>query len=158
MEKTVSSSRVGQRSIDRGVIACDVASASVATGHPQVDLHLYGEYETSSKRSWTTWRDICSCCGLESVRCQGRMRRFWMSRRLPNGSNYLARLDIKRRVCGFVVGHYRSTRRFNKNPWMCFSRWVALVHFVSSDVVVWSPSAAQVGMLSVFRICCCSFH
>ena len=35
---------------------------------------------------------------------------------------------------------------------MPFSRWVALVHFVSFDVIVWSPSAPHIGMLYMFRI------
>ena len=116
------------------------------------------KYGTRSKRSWTTWRDTCSCCGLESVRCQVRMHSFWLIRRLPNGSNNLARLDTNRSVCGIVVGHYRFSRRFHKNSLMPFSRWVALLHFVSSDDVVWSPSSPQVDMFYMFRICCCLFH
>ena len=83
--------------------------------------------------------------------------------RLPNGSNNLARLDIKRRVCGFVVGHYCFTRWFNKNPLMPFSRSVALVHFVSSNIFFGHHRYHKLACCTCFAfvvVCCidsCSF-
>ena len=84
-----------------------------------------------------------------------RVQSFWTSQRLPKCSNNTARFDIKRRVSGIVVGQFRFTLQFDKNPLMPFSGWVALVHFVSSDVIVWSPSAPQIGMLHMFQTCRC---
>ena len=44
--------------------------------------------------------------------------------------------DIQSDVSGIVVGQFRFTLRFNKNPIMSFSRCVVLIRFDSSDVVV----------------------
>ena len=151
VENSASPSRVGQR-------ASIKAWSHVLWQVRELRPDTRKEYGTRSNCSWTTWSGICSCCGLESVRCRERVHSFWMIWRLRNGNNYLARLDIMRSVCGMVVGHYRSIRRFNKNPFMPFSRWVVVVHFVSFDVIVWSPSAPRVGMLYMFSIWCCSFH
>ena len=57
-----------------------------------------------------------------------------------------------------LLDSFASPSNSTKNPLMPFSRLVALVHFVSFDIVVWSPSAPHIGMLYMFRICCCSFH
>ena len=70
-----------------------------------------------------------------------------MRRRLPIGSKSTGRLDDKSCVCGVVVvEHFRFELhicRLNHFPSMSFPQWVAVVRFVSSDDVVWSPSAPQ---------------
>ena len=142
-----------------------VAGASVATGHRQVIVHMRHTWTescgTRSNCGWPTCRNLCSCCGLESVRGQVRMPSFWMRRRLPIGSKSTARLDNKGCVCGVVVvEHFRFELRicrFNHYPSMSFSHWVVVVRFDSSDEVVWSPSAPQVGIFYRRCIRCCCF-
>ena len=72
--------------------------------------------------------------------------------------NNLARLDTKRSVCGIVVGHCRSHSPIQQESVDAVITFVALVDFFSSGIVVWSPSAPQVGMLYMFLICCFLFH
>ena len=68
--------------------------------------------------------NICSCCGLESVRGQVHMYSFWMKRRLPNSSGSTARLDSKSCACGDDVVVKRScpvVRRFRVGSlWFVF--------------------------------------
>ena len=60
-------------------------------------------FRTCANSNWTTCRNMCSCCGLESVRGQVHMPSFGTRRRLPIGSNSTARLDNKSCACGVVV-------------------------------------------------------
>ena len=94
--------------------------------------------------------NICSCCGLESVRGQVHMYSFWMKRRLPDSSGSTARLDSKSCVRGDDVVVERScpvVRRFRVGSlWFVFRLWCSVGHFrrhklacctgVAFDVVV----------------------
>ena len=102
-------------------------------------------FRTCANSNWTTCRNICSCCGLESVRGQVRMPSFGIRRRLPIGSKITARLDNKSCACGVVVvAHVRVQ--------MCVVFVLGLVvRSDSSDDGAWSLTAPQVGMLC---ICC----
>ena len=91
---------------------CCVAGATVAAGHLEVNVHL--PQERSHLNAETCVESQLSLDdGLQHVQllrsgvmlCQIYMHCFWISGRMPNGSDYTARLENKRCVCGVSVGH-----------------------------------------------------
>ena len=137
-----------------------VAVASVATGHAEVNVRLpqepayvNGRVWTTSKCSWTTWRNICSCCGLGSVRGQVRVH---------SGKTRVVFVLL---LCIFGVELF--TCRISHYPWMSVQRWFYLVRFdCSDDVVVCVDSSDDVFLVTIgtaswhsymFGMCCCFF-
>ena len=136
---------------------------SVATGHPDVNVHLslrvFLTYTvkcgTSSNCSWTTCRNICSCCNLECSSWSSAHAQF-----LDETEGWPTAVEVQQgwttRVVLVVV-----LLLLNMFVFSCasFSRLVVVVPSGSSDDGAWSLTAPQVGMLyrRCIRCCCFSF-
>ena len=107
-------------------VSCGLTLRSKCADAPRVFLRGRSHVGPRSNCSWSPkCRNICSCCGFESVRGQVRMPSFWMRRRLPIGSKSTGWLDNKSCDCGVVVvEHFRFELRIGRSnhyPLMLFS-------------------------------------
>ena len=91
------------------MIACDVAGVSVATRHADVNVHLSQEPSYVNGEIWDEFKSQLDDVArhLQSLRSRVSSlsrahAQFWDESEavLPNGSNILARFDIKRCVRG----------------------------------------------------------
>ena len=143
------------------VVSCDPTPGSTCADAPRVFPRGRSHVGPRSNCSWPPrCRNICSCCGLESVRGQVRMPSFWMRRRLLIGSKSTARMTTRVVLVVLLLNFLFLSYAFANSTIFRRCRFrVGSLRFVLTVLMMLFGHHRfhKVGMLHMCSIrCCCS--